>query len=127
MDRQVSDSIAAMRQLSGLSFLIAVALVASLSAQDVPIFKSSVEQVAVAAIVRDAKGKLVTTLKATDFELIDEGQKRTLSNVWSEPSPASVAIVMDVSGSMATKMALARETADTFVAGLKPGADEVAM
>jgi Ca-activated chloride channel family protein len=116
-----------MRQLSSLSLLIAVALVVSLSAQDVPVFKSSVEQVAVAAIVRDAKGKLVTTLKATDFELIDEGQKRTLSNVWSEPSPASVAIVMDVSGSMTTKMALARETADTFVAGLKPGADEVAM
>jgi VWFA-related protein len=116
-----------MRQLSGFSLLIAVALVVSLSAQDTPVFKSSVEQVAVAAIVRDAKGKLITTLKAADFELIDEGQKRTLSNVWSEPSPASVAIVMDISGSMATKMALARETADTFLAGLKPGADEVAM
>jgi VWFA-related protein len=116
-----------MRQLSGLSLLVAFALVVSVSAQETPVFKSSVEQVAVAAIVRDAKGKLVTTLKASDFELIDEGIKRTLTNVWSEPSPASVAILMDVSGSMATKMSLARETADTFVAGLKPGADEVAM
>jgi VWFA-related protein len=117
-----------MRHISALSFLAVFALAVSLSAQEaVPLFKSSVEQVAVAAIVRDAKGKLVTTLKASDFELIDEGQKRTLTNVWSEPSPASVAIVMDVSGSMTTKMALARETANTFVAGLKPGADEVAM
>ena len=65
-------------------------------------------------------------LKASDFELIDDGQKRPLTNVWSEPSPASVAILMDASGSMATKMARARETADALVAGLKPGADEVA-
>ena len=48
-------------------------------------------------------------------------------NVWSEPSPASVAILMDASGSMASKMARARETANALVAGLKPGADEVAF
>ena len=54
-------------------------------------------------------------LKTSDFELFDDGQKRTVSNVWSEPSPASVAILMDVSGSMATKMARARETATSLV------------
>jgi len=73
------------------------------------------------------KGRLVKDLRATDFELYDDGQKRTLSNVWSEPSPASVAVLMDASGSMSTKMARARETATTLVAGLKPGADEVAL
>ena len=118
-----------MRQRPYLSLLIALLAVASVAAQDsgVIVFKSSVEQVAVAAIVRDSRGRLVTNLKASDFELIDEGQKRTLTNVWSEPSPASVAILMDASGSMATKMERARETADALVAGLKPGADEVAM
>ena len=91
------------------------------------VFKSSVEQVAVAAVVRDSRGRLVTDLKAGDFELFDDGQKRRLTNVWSEPSPASVAILMDASGSMSTKMARARETANALVAGLKPGADEVAL
>ena len=91
------------------------------------IFKSSVEQVAVAALVRDSRGKLVTTLKAADFELFDDGHKRSISNVWSEPSPASVAILMDASGSMSTKMARARETADALVAGLTQGSDEVAF
>ena len=66
-------------------------------------------------------------LKTSDFELFDDGQKRSVSNVWSEPSPASVAILMDTSGSMATKLARARETATTLLAGLKPGTDEVAM
>jgi len=107
----------------------AVLAAVSVAAQDagVIVFKSSVEQVAVAAIVRDSKGKLVKNLKPSDFELIDEGQKRPLTNVWSEPSPASVAILMDASGSMASKLDRARETADMLIAGLKPGADEVAM
>lgn len=94
---------------------------------DLVVFKSSVEQVAVAAQVRDARGRLVTNLKTSDFEVFDDGHRRKVSNVWSEPSPASVAILMDASGSMATKMVRARETATALVAGLKPGSDEVAM
>lgn len=117
-----------MRQLLCLSFVTAIVSVAAPAAQDpgVAVFKSGVEQVAVAALVRDSRGRLVTDLKPSDFELFDDGQKRPLSNVWSEPSPASVAILMDASGSMAAKMALARETANALVSGLKPGADEVA-
>lgn len=117
-----------MRQLFRVSFLIALLAVVPAGAQEpAVVFKSSVEQVAVSAIVRDSRGRLVRDLKPSDFELIDEGQKRALTNVWSEPSPASVAILMDVSGSMASKLARARETADTFVAGLKPGIDEVGL
>ena len=105
----------------------ALAGAGSLAAQEpTVVFKSSVEQVAVAAIVRDSRGRMVKDLKAKDFELIDDGHRRPLSNVWSEASPASVAILMDASGSMATKMARARETADMLVAGLQAGSDEVA-
>lgn len=118
-----------MRQLLCLALVTALLAVGPVAAQDpaIAVFKSSVEQVAVAALVRDTRGRLVTTLKPADFELFDNGEKRTLTNVWSEPSPASVAILMDASGSMATKIARARETASALVAGLKPGADEVAL
>lgn len=117
-----------MRQILCFSLLTAFVSAVTPAAQDpgVAVFKSGVEQVAVAALVRDSRGRLVTNLKPSDFELFDDGHKRPLSNVWSEPSPASVAILMDASGSMATKMALARETANALVSGLKPGADEVA-
>jgi Ca-activated chloride channel homolog len=118
-----------MRQLFCFAVLTAAVSIVSPAAQEpsAPVFRSAVEQVAVAAQVRDARGRLVTNLTATDFELFDDGQRRKLSNVWSEPSPASVAILMDASGSMSTKLAQARETATTLVAGLKPGADEVAL
>lgn len=94
---------------------------------DTPLFKTGVERVAVAAIVRDSKGRPVPNLSVRDFELLDSGRSQPLIGVWSEPSPASVAILMDVSGSMATKLERARETAQAFVSGLQPGVDEVAL
>jgi len=118
-----------MRQLLTLSVVTVVVSIAATAAQEPTpaLFKSGVEQVAVAALVRDTRGKLVKTLKASDFELFENGHRRSISNVWSEPSPASVAILMDASGSMSTKMARARETANALVTGLKPGSDEVAF
>jgi Ca-activated chloride channel family protein len=109
--------------------LLAGLPIAQMLAQEAPpaVFKSGVERVAIAATVRDSKGRLVTTLKARDFELLDDGKVRPLVGVWSEPSPASVAILLDASGSMSTKMARARETAELLVGGLKPGVDEVAF
>ena len=92
-----------------------------------PAFKSAVERVALTAIVRDSKGRLVKDLKARDFELVDSGRARPLIGVWSEPSPASVAILMDSSGSMATKIDRARATAEAFIGGMLPGIDELAL
>ena len=117
-----------MRQLLCLSLVTAALAIVTPTAQEpAPVlFKSSVEQVAVAALVRDTRGRLVTNLRHADFELFEDGRKRSITDVWSEPSPASVAILMDASGSMATKMTRAREVANTLVAGLNPGTDEVA-
>ena len=103
---------------------------AGLQAQDqtsTPVFKSGVERVAVAAIVRDGKGRLVTDLTARDFELLDSGHRTPLIGVWTEPSPASVALLMDASGSMATKFERARETMRNLLTSLQPGVDEAAL
>jgi VWFA-related protein len=109
--------------------VLAFSAVAVLAAQSqvTPAFKSAVERVALTAVVRDSRGKLVKNLTSRDFELVDSGRLRPLIGVWSEPSPASVAILMDSSGSMATKKERAFEAADAFIAGLQPGLDEVAL
>ena len=112
--------------LVGVAGLMAVAGVAAQEPEPV-VFKSGVERIAVTAIVRDSRGKLVTKLEPRDFELFDNGRRRPLIGVWSEPSPASVAILLDISGSMATKMERARDTARALLGGLKPGVDEVAF
>jgi Ca-activated chloride channel homolog len=116
------------RRILSLVATAVILTIAALAAQEpgAILFKSGVERVAVSAVVRDSRGKLVKNLEARDFQLFDEGRVRPLLSVWSESSPASVAVLMDASGSMATKMERARETARTLIAGLKPGIDEVA-
>jgi Ca-activated chloride channel family protein len=107
------------------TFLVTIPVVAQDS--PAPIFKGGIERVALAAVVRNGKGKLVTDLTARDFELFDSGRRTQVMNVWSESSPASVALLMDASGSMATKLERARETARYLMAGLQVGVDETAL
>ena len=67
------------------------------------------------------RGRMVAEPQGSDFELFDDGQKRALSNVWSEPSPASVAILMDVSGSMSTKTGPRARNGDLARRGAEAG------
>jgi len=117
------------KSVIAIVFGVAVVTAAALAAQqpEQPLFKSAVQRVALAAVVRDGKGKLVTDLTAKDFELMDAGRRTPLIGVWSEPSPASVALLMDASGSMATKLDRARETSRNLLSGLQPGIDEAAL
>jgi VWFA-related protein len=65
------------------------------------VFRSSVNLVSMAAIVRDSRGKVVPSLKREDFEVLDGGQRRPLLDVRTEQAaPASVALLVDGSGSM---------------------------
>jgi Ca-activated chloride channel family protein len=110
-----------------LAVLSGAVITVAAAEQSEPLFKTGVERVALAAIVRDSKGKLVTNLTERDFELLDAGRRTPLIGVWSEPSPASVALLLDVSGSMATKLERAREVSRSLMAGLQPGIDEAGL
>lgn len=111
----------------GLAILLVAAATVAAPQTSAPLFKAGVERVALAAVVRDGKGKLVTNLTTRDFELIDSGRRTPLIGVWSDPSPASVALLLDASGSMATKLERAREAARYLLGGLQPGVDEAAL
>jgi Ca-activated chloride channel family protein len=115
--------------VTAIAFVISVIAVVTSSAQapEQPLFKSGVDRVALAAVVRDGKGKLVMDLTTRDFELLDSGRRTPLIGVWAEPSPASVALLLDVSGSMATKLERAREASRYLLGGLQPGVDEAAL
>jgi Ca-activated chloride channel family protein len=107
--------------------IVALSFAADLSAQITASFKTGVARVALAATVRDGRGRLVTDLTAQDFELYDAGRPTPLIAVWSEPSPASIALLIDASGSMATKLERARQTAQHLIDNLQPGTDEAAL
>jgi Ca-activated chloride channel family protein len=94
-----------------------------------PSFRSSATQVAVTAAVRQPNGAPVTNLTRDDFEILDNGQLRAISTFWSEPSAASVALLVDQSGSMALggRLDQARAIANQFLQSLYPGVDQVAL
>ena len=70
------------------------------AAADVATFRSGVNLVSVAAVVRDKQGRVMSSLDGHDFEVIDDGVRRELLEFQSTASaPASVALLVDGSGS----------------------------
>ncbi|PYQ80484.1 MAG: hypothetical protein DMG03_22605 [Acidobacteria bacterium] len=74
-------------------------------------FKAGVDLVRVAAVVRDHKGRFVQDLNANDFEILDGGQKRSITDFRRDTGGVSVALLFDVSGSMEGHLSSAREAA----------------
>ena len=94
-----------------------------------PVFRTSVDRVALFATVRDRRGRIVTDLTRVDFEVLDGGEGRKIVEFRAGRARVSLAVIMDVSGSMAigSKLARARLVVDDLLASLEPGGDEVAM
>jgi hypothetical protein len=52
-------------------------------------FKSGVDLVTVSAVVRDHKGRVVTDLVQADFELLDNGERRPITDFRAERAGVS--------------------------------------
>lgn len=111
--------------------LLAVSLTAQETAQPPrQTFHSSVDVVTIQASVRDARGRAVSGLTTRDFEVRDNGQLRPILSLRSDrQSPLSIAILVDMSGSMrmGPKIAMARQAYDSVLSQLQQGQDEVAL
>ena len=90
-------------------------------------FKSSVDMVRIAAVVRDHKGRFVQDLTARDFEVLDGGQTRAIADLQRDLAGLSVAMLFDVSGSMEGHMPNAREAATHILSWMDASADEAAV
>ena len=92
-------------------------------------FRSGVDLVTVSATVRDGKGRLVKDLTQKDFEVIDRGERRAISEFRSERAPLSLAILFDVSGSMDTadRSIAAKFAAHHLLNQLQEGRDEAGL
>ena len=122
------------RFLVGLTVLCALG-VASLRAQapvdqSKPTFRSAVDVVSIQASVRDKRGRPVGGLTTADFEVRDNGHLKPILSLRSDRrSPVSLAVLVDMSGSMriSSKMAMARRAFDTLLSQLRDGQDELAL
>jgi VWFA-related protein len=109
--------------------------VAPLSAQSVDsqpqqVFRAVTDVVTIQASVRDARGRVLSGLTPADFEIRDNGELRQVLSLRSDrQSPLSLALLVDMSGSMrmSAKVAMARQAYDSVVAQLRQGQDEAAV
>jgi Ca-activated chloride channel family protein len=114
--------------LSGLA-AVSSSPVAGQEAGDQPVFRSSVDLVSVAAVVRDKRGKVMRSLTREDFRLIDAGQQRPFVDFrTSDDASASVMLLVDGSGSMmGPAYGASRRVAERLLSRLTPQRDEAAL
>jgi len=102
---------------------------APISQTPVATFKSGVEVVTVTAAVRDDHGRVVRGLTKADFLVVDSGFSRPIQDFYAGYSPVSVAILLDISGSMGVggNMDRAREAVKVVLGNLKSQGDEASL
>jgi VWFA-related protein len=97
-----------------------------------PTFRSTVDVVSVAAVVRDKHGRFAPNLKKEDFIVKEGGSRRELVDFHADSNaPVRVALLFDVSGSMRLmdRLEEARQAARHVLGALRLGstADEAAV
>jgi Ca-activated chloride channel family protein len=93
-------------------------------------FKSSVDLVSVTAVIRDKKGRVVRTLTPKDIVVTDAGNPRTVVDMQADDqSPASVALLVDGSGSMrlGTATVSSQQICEMILANLRRDHDLAAL
>ena len=98
-------------------------------AQSVSTFRSAVDAVVVATTVRDGRGRIVRNLTQADFQVIDSGFGRPIQQFFSGDAPISLAVLLDISGSMAVggNIDRARDAVAVATRHLTDKADEAAL
>src|SRR5262245_17205547 len=92
-------------------------------------FRSGVEVVTVSASVRDRRGRVVKDLRRNDFEVLEDGNRREIRDFFPGDAAISLAVLLDISGSMAVggNIDRAREAVKLAIGHLQNGRDEAAM
>jgi Ca-activated chloride channel homolog len=115
--------------LMAMSLLTAGTALAGQPATQSPTFRGGVDLVTIRAVVRDSKGRPVTTLAKDEFELVDNGTPRSIMAVEQDNGPVGLALLFDISGSMdlSDRYTKAREQGYFLLSGLRNGEDEAAI
>ena len=92
-------------------------------------FKAGVDLVTVSVAVRTENGRVVRDLQRSDFTVMDSGSPAPIKDFYVGDSPISLAILLDISGSMAVggNMGRAREAVGVATMNLRAQADEAAL
>lgn len=114
-------------RLSSIALLALLIFCISFDARaqiDDDVIKIDTSLVVLNATVTDAQGKPVRGLKGNQFTISEDGKPQEVSLFEAESTPFAAAILIDTSGSMESRVSLARSAASVFLDGLR--AEDVA-
>jgi len=103
----------------GAWLAVPVALGAVLGAQSPQIFRAGVELVSLNVTVTDNTGRLITGLNQEDFQVFEDGAKQDITFFTRSQLPIALALLLDTSASMDTKLGTAQEAAIGFAKRLR--------
>jgi Ca-activated chloride channel homolog len=85
-----------------------------------PLIRTDVQLVLVPVSVTDFNERLVTGLSKQNFEIFDGKRRQEIRDFSSEDTPASIGIIVDVSGSMHDKIDRVRDAVNQFCEDANP-------
>jgi len=88
--------------------------------EDDEVIKVSTTEVLLPVTVRDAAGRLVTTLERKDFQVWEDGREQPLSDLRLRRVPVDVLLMVDASSSVASRLEDFRRAVEEFAARLAP-------
>ena len=91
------------------------------AAQEKTVFRSRVQTVMLHATVQGEDGRLVPDLPRDAFDVRDEGRSVEITTFSSDPQPITVALLLDMSGSMVGHFLRVRESTRHFIDALQEG------
>jgi VWFA-related protein len=93
--------------------------VMSTAAQDDEVLRVDSSIVVMNATIRDAQNRPVTSLKQADFRIFEDGVQQKIASFQTQEAPFAAVILFDTSGSMETRISIARSAAINFLNGLR--------
>jgi Ca-activated chloride channel family protein len=96
---------------------IALILAAPVAAQKI---KVSTDSVPVYVTVTDTDKRLVPDLTQEDFEILDNTKVQNVNVFENKPTPITVMVMLDTSGSMTVSLGLVKDAAEQFLLRLLP-------
>ena len=102
-----------------ISAVAVLTLTASLAAQNQTI-KVSTASVPIYVTVTDTDKRLVPDLTIDDFEVLDNGKPQVINVFENKPTPITVTVMIDTSGSMTSILGFVKEGAEQFLIRLLP-------
>jgi len=82
--------------------------------------------VTVPAVVTDRNGRPISTLRADNFAVFEDGRPQPVTNFATTEAPFEIALLLDTSGSTREELGLIRDAANAFINALRSG-DRIAL